>query len=216
MKKTFALLKYLSKTDGNLILQGFTFSLLYSFLWGFFVQAEISHEMFFLVSWIGTLYTLLLASSNLYQKDFQDGFLVLALSHNFKISNIFIAKLLFIFINFLVPSSASCFLMGVFLNVELSVILSFYAGLYALSLGLISLIHVSSLFLAHTKTFPFLGSILLIPFLIPIVIFGVSLSLKTLEGLTFTPLLLSCLGVNIIYSMTSWLLSKALLRSKLS
>ena len=129
---------------------------------------------------VGILWTLLLLSSTLslrkfYQDDFENGNLFLMYINGFSFEFISLLKTLshFIFVQipFIISIPVACILLNVSYDQSLYLVLSFFIGSFILSLlGSIS----SSMNLLNTRNY-LLGSIIVMVFSVPVIIFSVGL-----------------------------------------
>lgn len=211
MIQILMLLKKFLKTERNLVGTGMIFSLLYGFLYSYFWIDLLSFKGFALLTWINVLFALFLVSQDIYFTDLKDGFLEFLLSEKMSIYKIFISKVLYIYIGYLIPILVISFANGLLSNQEIESILNIVIGILILSPGMVCLIHTGSLFTLYSQRNGFLVPILMIPFFIPPLIFGISISNHLYEDNQFTTLLFGSIGLDLLYITVGVVLTKFLL-----
>ncbi len=205
------ILKHFFKIEKNLIGSAILFSLLYGFLYSFFWLDSLSLKGFALLTWINILFALFLISPDIYAPDLADGSLDFLFSQKLSVLNLFCAKIIFIFLGYFIPILGSAILNGIFFNQDLATIIHVILGPLILAPAIILLIHTGSLLTLNSAASGFLMPILMIPFFIPIFIFGISISIKLQENFPSSPLILGAFGMDIFYGILGIIFSKFLM-----
>ena len=205
------LITHFFKIEKNLVGAAILFSLLYGFIYSFFWIDPLPLKGFALLTWINILFALFLIAPNIYTTDFNDGFLDLIFSQKLSILKLFYTKIIFILLGYFVPILLTSFLNGFFFNQDFETIIQIMLGPLILSPAIILLIHTGSLFTLNSNSSGFLIPILMIPFFIPLLIFGISISIKFHEKDQSLALLLGGLGIDIVYCIFGLIFSKLLM-----
>jgi heme exporter protein B len=202
-----ALLKHQFKIEKNLIGAAILFSLLYGFLYSFFWMDPLSLKGFALLTWINILFALFLVSPDIYAHDLKDGFLDFILCEGISVYQIFASKILFIFTGYFIPILCAAVINGLFFNQPIESIINVILGAFILSPAIIALIHTGSLLTLHSYANGFLIPILMIPFFIPLLIFGISITMNIQNS----SLILGGIGIDVFYCILGGMFSKFLM-----
>lgn len=205
------LLRHYFKVQKNLIGSAMIFSLLYGFLYSFFWIGPLSLREFSLFMWINVLLGLFLVSSDIYIQDIKSGFLDFLFSEKISISKLIFTKTAFIFLGYFVPILGMSVINGIFWDQSLEDITKVIFGILILSPAMAFLIHTSSLMVSHSSLNGFLIPVLMIPFFIPLFVFGLSVTMKMESDL-----ILGSLGVDIFYCIVCFIFSRFLLKENFS
>ncbi len=205
------LLRHYFKVQKNLIGSAMVFSLLYGFLYSFFWIEFLSLKEFSLFTWINILLGLFLVSSDIYIQDIKNGFLDFLFSEGISINQVIWVKITFIFLGYFVPILCAAMINGLFWDQAWGVIFKTICGIIILSPAMIFLIHTGSLMIFYSYMNGFLIPVLMIPFFIPLFVFGLSLTMKMESDL-----LLGACGIDIFYCIICFALSKFLLKENFS
>lgn len=205
------LLRHYFKVQKNLIGSAMIFSLLYGFLYSFFWIGPLSLREFSLFMWINILLGLFLISSDIYMQDMKSGFLDFIFSEKISISKLIFTKIAFIFLGYFIPILGMSVINGLFWDQSFEDIFKVIFGILILSPGMVLLIHTSSLIVSYSSLNGFLIPVLMVPFFIPLFVFGLSVTVKMESNL-----ILGSLGVDIFYCIVCFSFSKFLLKENFS
>lgn len=135
------------------------------------------------IIWIDLLFTIFLSSDRLFQQDYDDGVIEQWLVSGYPVSMLVTAKMLMHWFLTIIPLLIICPLMSVFFNLSshetMILILSLLCGTPAISF----LCALAAAFSAGLKREGILMALIVFPLTVPILIFGSSTLMASLQGL---------------------------------